>query len=439
MESSFPARKGERPGRGGLTRREALAIFGSSLVAWSFSPCRGEPILSPSGQEPEALDFSLPNPGWNGLGPLVVEPQKLALLRLTDRPVQLETPRPYFREPFTPNAAFYVRYHLDGIPNSIDLKSWRLRLEGNFRRSLARSFEELLRDFSPVSVAAVNQCSGNSRSRFFPRVSGAQWGNGAMGNALWTGVRLWDLLSRAEPLPGTVQIQFQGLDTGKGPEGKGSRAFLKSLDFQDPVLGRCILAYLMNGQPLPMLNGFPVRLVVPGKFATYWVKHLTWIRALKEPDTNFWMAQAYRIPATPTGSIGPEEAATGKIPTVPIGAVDMPVRSFWIEPDGSSKLPVGLPVRVRGIAFSGGSGVSRVEISFDGGKTWQGTKLGEDLGPYSFRLWESSWKPTRPGRYLVAVRAFDGRDRTQPEKPIWNPGGYLWNCVEKQELVVGEL
>ncbi|CAF0704570.1 Twin-arginine translocation pathway signal protein [Candidatus Methylacidithermus pantelleriae] len=426
-------------GSEGWTRREVLALLsGLWLGCGSPRSFLGQ-VFVPAGQGWEGLDFSKPNPCWNGLGPLVSEPQKLPLIRLTDRPIQLETPRPYFLDVFTPNAAFYVRYHLDGIPNAVDLKSWRLRLEGNFRRCLSFSFEELIRDFSPVSLVAVNQCSGNSRSRFFPRVAGAQWGNGAMGNAVWTGVRLKDLLSRAEPLPGTLQIQFQGLDTGKGPEGKGSHAFLKSLDLTDPALERSLVAYSMNGQPLPMLNGFPVRLVVPGKFATYWVKHLSWIRALKEKDSNFWMAQAYRIPATPGNTIRPEDAARGGWTTLPIGAVDMPVRSFLIEPDGSSKLPVGMPVRLRGIAFSGGKGVERVEVSVDGGRSWMPAQLGSDWGPYSFRLWEKVWKPKRPGRFVVAVRAFDRMGHGQPEEPIWNPGGYLWHSVEKQELVVGEV
>lgn len=293
---------------------------------------------------------------------------------MTDRPIQLETPRHYFRTVFTPNEAFYVRYHLDEIPNEIDLSKWRLKLEGNFERPVELSLEELIRRFKPVSIAAVNQCSGNSRSRFQPRVTGGQWGNGAMGNALWTGVRLKDLLDYAGVKPGTVQIQFEGLDRGKGPENLGSGRFLKSLDLNDPVIGvndpvigETILAYLMNGEPLPMLNGFPLRLVVPGKFATYWLKHVTWIRALTEEDKNFWMASAYRIPDTPNGSTTPEDVAAGRVKTVPIGKVNMPVRSFIIDPDGSYPLIAGLPVKIRGIAFSGYGRVVRVEVSTDGG------------------------------------------------------------------------
>ena len=243
-----------------LSRRSLFGWLGSAAVSLALrSPASAEgasPTVTP------LPGFTGPgaNPYWNGVNPFVTYPQKLPLLRVTDRAVQLETPRPYFLSPFTPNAAFYVRYHLELIPNAIDLRTWRLSLEGNVERPLQLAFDDLVKTFRPVSVAAVNQCSGNSRSRFQPRVPGAQWGNGAMGNALWTGVRLKELLAAARIRPGTVQLQFQGLDRGPGPEGKGADVVMKSLDLADPALDEAVVAYLMNGEPLPMLNGFPVRL-----------------------------------------------------------------------------------------------------------------------------------------------------------------------------------
>ncbi|MGC2234487.1 MAG: molybdopterin-dependent oxidoreductase, partial [Candidatus Acidiferrum sp.] len=181
--------------------------------------------------------------------------------------------------------------------------------------------------------------------------------------------------------------------------------------------------------------GFPVRLVVPGYFATYWVKCLTWIRVLEATDENFWMKPAYRIPDTPRGNTTPEDVKAGKVNMVPIAR--MPVRSFLVTPDGSSKIPAGMAVTLRGIAFSGHGRVTRVEISDDGGKSWSGAKLGEDHGTYSLRTWEATWTPRSPGRHTVAVRATDEKGNTQPDEPVWNPGGYLWNRIEKQELVVG--
>src|SRR5258708_23296899 len=220
-----------------------------------------------------------------------------------------------------------------------------------------------------------------------------------MGNAMWTGVRLRELLDVAGVKSGSLQGQFQGLETGQGPKGLGSNLFLKSLDLGNAVLDDCIVAYLMNGEPLPMLNGFPVRLVAPGYFATYWTKSLSWIRALETPDDNFWMKTAYRIPDTPRGTTTPEDMKAGKVKTIPIERI--PVRTVLISPDGSSKIPAGLGVTLRGIAFSGYGKVVKVEVSDDGGSTWQAGEVCEDHGAYSFRGWQSAWMPKTPGRYSI--------------------------------------
>jgi DMSO/TMAO reductase YedYZ molybdopterin-dependent catalytic subunit len=422
-----------------LSRRGLLKILGmaGSGIAASRWLAPDATMAQQPAAEKAMETFTGPgaNSHWNSVGPYVAEPQKVPLILLTDRPVQLETPRHYFRTAFTPNEAFYVRWHLEGIPNAVDLKDWKLRIEGNVNKPLAFTLPELMQKFTPVSLAAVNQCSGNSRSRLLPRVPGGQWGHGAMGNALWTGVRLRELLDVAGIKSGSLQAQFQGLETGQGPAGLGSNLFLKSLDLKNSVLDECVVAYLMNGEPLPMLNGFPVRLVVPGYFATYWTKCLTWIRVLDAPDENFWMKTGYRVPDTPRGNTTPEEVKAGKVKTIPIERY--PVRSFLITPDGSSKIPAGMNVTLRGIAFSGFAAVNRVEVSDDDGKTWLAAKLGENHGAYSFRTWESSWIAKSPGRYSLAVRATDEIGNTQPDEPVWNPGGYLWNRIERQEIVVG--
>jgi DMSO/TMAO reductase YedYZ molybdopterin-dependent catalytic subunit len=413
-----------------------LGLTGAGLAVAGWPAGASTLAQDPDGTKPiENFTGPVANPHWNSVGPYLSEPGKAPLILLTDRPVQLETQRHYFQTAFTPNEAFYVRWHLDGIPNAVDLKEWKLRIEGKVAKPQAWSLAKLMQKFKPVSVAAVNQCSGNSRSRLQPRVPGAQWGNGAMGNAVWTGVRLRELLEAVGISSGAVQVQFQGLETGHGPKGLGSNAFLKSLDIKDPVLDESLVAYLMNNEPLSMLNGFPVRLVVPGFFATYWMKCLTWIRILDAPDDNFWMKTAYRVPDTPRGNTTPEEIKAGKVKTIPIER--MPVRSFLISPDGSSKIPAGMSVMLRGIAFSGFGRVSSVEISDDGGKTWQSTKLGEDHGAYSFRTWEAPWTAKSPGKYTLAVRATDEKGNTQTNESVWNPGGYLWNQIERQEIVVG--
>lgn len=416
-----------------IDRRTALGVLGwggaGLLLGDAVAARRALAALA------ETAEQGAGPPPWNFAGPLVSYPEKLPLIVLTDRPVQLETPRRYLVGAFTDNAAFFVRWHLDLHPNAVDLSRWRLNLQGNVDQSLSLSLDQLVRRFTSVTVAAVNQCSGNSRSRFSPPVPGGQWGNGAMGCATWTGVRLRELLEAAGVKRGSVEVQFEGLDRGHGPQGFGSRRFLKSLRLDDPVVNQAMVAYEMNGQQLPMLNGFPVRLVVPGYFATYWMKSLTWIRVLAEPDANFWMKSAYRIPDTPTGGTTPDEVKAGRVAMVPIAR--MPVRSFLISPDGSVRLPAGLPVTLRGVAFSGRGPVTRVEWSLDGGRTWRDATLGADHGPYAFRTWEAVWTPRAIGEVSLAVRATDAGGTVQTDDSVWNPGGYLWNRIERQLLAVG--
>jgi DMSO/TMAO reductase YedYZ molybdopterin-dependent catalytic subunit len=425
--------------RRNVSRRDALRLLGAAgggiaIGKWFGADAAiAQEVTASKAIEP--FTGPGPNPHWNSVGPYLSEPQKAPLILLTDRPVQLETPRQYFRTAFTPNDAFYVRWHLPEIPNRVDLADWKLKIEGNVNKPMALSLKELMEKFKPVSLAAVNQCSGNSRSRFQPRVAGGQWGNGAMGNAMWTGVRLGDLLDAAGVKQGSAQVQFQGLETGPGPKGSGSNFFLKSLEITDSVLDEAVAAYLMNGEPLPMLNGFPARLVVPGYFATYWTKCLTWIRVLSAPDENFWMKTGYRVPDTPRGNITPDEMKAGGVKTVPI--TRMPVRAFLVSPDGSSKIPAGMNVTLRGIAFSGHGKIVKVEFSEDGAKSWRESQLGEDHGAYSFRNWEAQWTPKAPGKYILAVRATDEKGNVQPDEPVWNPGGYLWNKIERQDFVVG--
>ncbi|MEW5847440.1 MAG: molybdopterin-dependent oxidoreductase [Myxococcota bacterium] len=416
----------------GLGRRDLLKLagVGAGMLAAGARASTSTQVEQPL----PAFTGPGPNPYWNSVGPLVTLPEKSPLIQLTDRPVQLETPRHHFLHAFTPASAFFVRWHLDGHPTRVDLATWRLQLDGHVERPQQWSLADLFQRFKPVSVAAVNQCSGNSRSRFEPRIPGAQWGHGAMGCALWTGVRLRDLLSAAGIKRGAVHLQCEGLDRGRGPEGMGSQRYLKSLPVDSEVAQEALVAWSMNGEPLPLLNGFPLRLVVPGHFSTYWVKSLTNIRVLTEEDKNFWMATAYKIPDNPRGHITPEGAKQA-FHKVPIGR--MPLRSFIIAPDGTQKIPAGMPVTVRGIAFSGRDGVRRVELSADGGQTWQDATLGEDHGNHAFRTWTTAWTPTSPGETELVVRATDKAGSVQTDDPLWNPGGYMMARWDRQKIVVG--
>ncbi|HEY0803238.1 MAG TPA: molybdopterin-dependent oxidoreductase, partial [Steroidobacteraceae bacterium] len=329
-------------------------------------------------------------PFANGRRELVTNfPQKGPMILQRTRPPLLETPFEVFDQgAFTPNDRFYVRWHLPNIPTAIDPADFRLKVHGQVRQPISLAMHDLRHDFPPFEIAAVNQCSGNSRGLFTPRVTGGQWDNGAMGNALWRGVRLKDVLDRAGVAAGAVQVRFRGLDTGVVPQ---TPTFMKSFAVDHARDGEVMIAYEMNGEPLPLLNGFPLRLVVPGWYATYWVKMLADIEVLDQPDENYWTSKAYRIPDTPGANITPDQK---DVKTVPINR--MVPRSFFTSLKDGAAVRRGHALNVRGIAFGGDTGVAKVLVSADAGRRWQEARLGTNHGKYSFRQWEL------PMRFAVA-------------------------------------
>jgi sulfite dehydrogenase (cytochrome) subunit A len=249
----------------------------------------------------------------------------------------LETPVHHFLSDRTPNDAYFVRWHYAGLPTSIDLRTFRLSVTGAVTRPLQLSFDDLLTKFEPVSAVVFSQCAGNSRSFFRPQVPGAEWTNGAMGNAQYTGVRLKDVLKMAGVSHGAVEASFRGLDA---PPLQSSPPFEKPLPIDYALSGDAFIAYEMNGDPLPILNGFPIRLVVPGWFATYWMKALSVITVRTEPLRNFWVETAYRIPATADFS---EDHLHPAPVTTPV--TTYPTRSVLVAPDGSRLHPLWLNLR----------------------------------------------------------------------------------------------
>ncbi len=354
-------------------------------------------------------------------------PQKTDLILLTDRPPQLETPLHYFQTELTPNDAFFVRWHLSGIPTAVDLQTFRLEVGGRVQKPLSLSVHDLRTKFEPVEMVALCQCAGNSRSLFEPRVPGGQWANGAMGNARWKGARLKDVLDSAGVLPGAVQVGLHGLDVAPVP---ATPRFEKSLQIDHARDGSVIIAYEMNGEPLPMLNGFPARIVVPGWYATYWVKAVSSIAVLDQPLKTFWMDKAYRIPDNRYADEGPQSLAPV---TIPINR--MSVHSIFVRPAPQEHLKAGSSYTLRGVANDGGSGIRKVEVSTDGGATWSDAALGKDLGNYSWRSWQSDWKPSTKGPYRLMVRATSGDGNTQQEKQ-WNRSGYQRDVIEHVDVLV---
>jgi sulfite dehydrogenase (cytochrome) subunit A len=401
-----------------MNRREALR---SAFAAGIGAAAAGNLSLAAAATEMITLPFA------NGERPLVAFPGKRPLICLTSRPPQLETPFSVFDEGiFTPNDAFFVRYHLAGIPLKIDPEAFRLNIQGKVDTPLSLSPKELRDGFEPVELAAVNQCSGNSRGFFEPRVAGGQLANGAMGNARWKGVPLKALLTKAGVQAGAVQVSFQGLDRPVLPE---TPTFIKALDLDHALDGEVMIAYAMNGEDLPWLNGFPIRLIVPGCYGTYWVKHLNEITVLEAPLDSFWMKTAYRIPNNLCACTEPGKAPTS---TVPIGRFN--VRSFLTNIADGATVKANSNLALRGIAFDGGYHVSDVVVSADGGKTWIEAALGENLGKYSFREWKAN-VTLDPGKHRLMVRAANRIGQSQPLEPLWNPSGYMRNVVEVTNVI----
>jgi sulfite dehydrogenase len=400
-----------------MTDRRAFLAGSASTLA----------TVSTFGRAQAATAVTLPFE--NGIRPLVAFPQKRPLMVLTPRPVQLETPFSVFdKGAFTPNDAFFVRWHLSDVPTSVDAAAHRIYVMGNVGRRLTLSVDDLRRNFEPVELAAVNQCSGNSRGFFEPRVAGGQWTNGAMGNARWKGARLRDILDHAGVNAGTKQIRFAGLDKGAFKE---TPLFVKALDLEVARNPDVIVAYEMNGEPLPLLNGFPVRLVVPGWYSTYWMKMLSRIEAIDHIEDNFWMKTAYRVPDTPNNSVAPTDKGYA---TVPISR--MKVRSFVTNIENGAHLIAG-PQAIRGIAFDGGSGIAKVDYSLDGGATWLPATLGTDYGKYSFRQWSGSFRPRTAVPYTIACRATAVDGATQTMTPTWMGPGYARNVIETYKVSAG--
>ncbi len=375
-----------------------------------------------------ALAARLPAAAGEDLPALSALPGKRPLIRRAFRPPNYETPLADLVPAFTPNDAFFVRYHLALIPE-IDPRTWRLAVGGtNAAHPLSLSLSDLREDFEPVSLAAVNQCSGNRRGLFEPRVPGVQWGPGAMGNALWRGVRLRDVLERAGIVAGALEVWFKGADR---PALEATPQFQKSLPVERALDDSTLIAFEMNGAPLPRWNGAPARLIVPGWTGTYWMKHLTEVRIEPAALANFWMKSAYRLPA---GAFPGHFASQDSPESVPI--TEILVNSLITAPAAGRRLPRGRPASVSGKAWDNGAGIERVEVSVDGRRSWREAALGRDFGRYAWREFSLPLDTSRAGPIGIAVRAVSRNGTQQPDKLTFNAAGYHDNIVQTLDVEV---
>ena len=342
------------------------------------------------------------------------------------RPLDAETPVQEFASYLTPNSSFFVRSHFGPPPSeAVSEANWKLRVSGLVEGSHEFTLKDL-RQMEAVIITAVVQCSGNGRAFHRPKVPGVQWERGAVGNAQWTGVRLRDVLAKAGVQAGARHVQFQGADR---PVVASVPMFVRSIPLGKAIHSDTILAYEMNGRPLPLLHGAPLRVITPGWMADSCIKWLTDITVQSDEAKGFYMQTAYRIPTKP---IEPGASASGQT-MIPVES--MVVKSLIVAPTDGDSVKVG-PTMIQGVAWSGEARVVKVEVSMDEGKTWEPARLvGEDQ-PYAWRQWQFIWKEKTAGTFTILCRATDAHREVQPATSPWNPSGFLWNGWDRVTVTV---
>jgi sulfite oxidase len=342
------------------------------------------------------------------------------------RPLDAETPVHEFASYLTPNSRFFVRSHFGPPPTeTVSEANWQLRVSGLVEGSHEFTLKAL-RQMEAVTVTAVVQCSGNGRAFHRPKVPGVQWERGAVGNAQWTGVRLRDVLAKAGVQVGARHVQFQGADR---PVKASVPLFVRSIPVEKALHPDTILAYEMNGRPLALLHGAPLRVITPGWMADSCIKWLTEITVQANEAEGYYMQTAYRHPTRP---VTPGEAiAAGDLKPVE----EMIVKSLIAQPQEGVSLVPG-PVAIQGVAWTGEGRIVKVEVSINEGQTWEPARLiGEDQ-PYAWRQWQYIWQATGSGPRTILCRATDDHGQTQPKTSPWNPSGFLWNGWDRVTLMV---
>ena len=330
--------------------------------------------------------------------------------------------------PLTPLDTFYGRNH--GPIPQLNPDAWRLRVDGLVQHPLTLSLTELRRRFEERTLVATLQCAGNRRSELAavrPIPGQDPWGPGAISTARWTGAPLADVLAAAGPRPDAAHVAFAAPDVSR--LAKPPQPFGASIPFTKAMAGEVLLAWEMNGEPLPAVHGAPVRVVVPGYIGARSVKWVERITAREHPSDNYFQATAYRLLPAET-----HQAETGPGDGLPLSV--HAVNAAILRPDDGQTLPAG-PTRISGYAVAGeGRGVARVDVSIDGGIRWQQADLGAEDGPWAWRLWQAS-VDLPAGPVQIIARAWDTSAGVQPERPehMWNPGGYVNNSWSRVHVI----
>ncbi|MBX7222854.1 MAG: sulfite oxidase [Blastocatellia bacterium] len=348
-------------------------------------------------------------------------PGKEKLLVRSVRPTDLETPVELLNSFITPIDLFYVRSHL--YTPEVELEDWSLSVGGMVGTPLSLKLDDL-KKLPRKTVTVTLECAGNGRAFFDPPVAGIQWGKGAVGTARWTGVSLADVLKKAGLKSGVKYITANGADRpmGKVPD------MVRNVPLEKALHPDTVLAWEMNGQPIPALHGFPLRLIVPGWEAAYSVKWLIDLQAADAEYDGFFVKTAYRFPKKP---VAPGTILDPKDTAPLLGLV---VKSIITTPKHGLKVKVGEKVMVSGFAWAGESDIVKVDVSTDRGSTWRPARLGKEHERYAWRQFFYEWTAPESGSHTILSRATDDKGRTQPVTAQWNQSGYLWNVIDQVRI-----
>jgi len=359
-------------------------------------------------------------PWFAGLAPGVSfaedDPEPDLIVR-SMRPLDAETPVEVFDRFVTPNRLFFVRSHFG--PPAVGLSPWELEVEGLVERPISFSLDELSR-LEQVSLPAVLQCSGNGRGFYSPTIPGVGWERGAVGNAVWSGVRLVDVLSRAGIKPGAAHVQLHGADTPPNPK---TPAFFRSIPLSRALDPLTILATSMNGELLPLLHGGPIRLVVPTWAGNHWIKWLRKVTVSNDEAPGFYMQTGYKMPKVPT------PPGVDLKPTDLKSVTTLNVKSLIARPLEGATLKAG-PIEIRGVAWTGEGIVQKLEIQTTPDGPWSRVLFPAEPRSGTWMPWVFPWE-AKPGRYTLRARATDSSGDVQPEVSPWNRSGYLWNGIDR--------
>jgi sulfite oxidase len=405
------------------TRRGLLGGAGLAAMATALGAAIPFGRFMPAGYVPVALaqEAKLDLPGKSS-----------DLVVLGDKPLVAETPAHLLDDDVTPTALHYIRNH-GFIPEPpADPDGWKITIDGEVHDPLELTLGELRSRFENVTAALVLECGGNGRSQFVPAARGNQWTTGGVGCARWTGVRLRDVLAAAGPKPTAIYTAHYGADPHLSGE-PDKIALSRGIRLEKAMDPNTLLAFAMNGEPVPPVHGAPVRLIVPGWTGSASQKWLTRIQLRdREHDGPGMTGTSYRVPVAP---IVPGSESKGEGFRI---LESMPVKSLITFPADGTRAPAGTrELEVRGHAWAGDLAVGEVWTSIDFGQSWQPTRLDPPPNPYAWQRWHGRIVLPSEGYYEIWARAVDSEGRSQPfAAPNWNPGGYGGNAYHRIAILV---